>query len=129
MTVETATRLQDLDDTYPAAGDYVKEGDDHLRLLKTVLKETFKGMTHFTVLEGTSTSDQAISGDTDLISLGTVNIPTKGLIMPLIFGRFLDTSAVGNILYPGIKVGASYYYATNDDNGAGPSKTGGLQEH
>ena len=41
MTVETASYISQLDPTYPAAGDPKSEGDNHLRLLKTVLKTQF----------------------------------------------------------------------------------------
>lgn len=41
MTVETAIYISDLNAAYPAAGDPKSEGDDHLRLLKTVTKATF----------------------------------------------------------------------------------------
>ena len=41
MTVETANYISQLDPTYPAAGDPKSEGDNHLRLLKTVLKTQF----------------------------------------------------------------------------------------
>ena len=38
MTVETATHVSDLNASYPAAGDPKSEGDDHIRLVKTVVK-------------------------------------------------------------------------------------------
>ena len=41
MAVESATYISDLTPANPAAGGNVSEGDDHLRLLKTVLKATF----------------------------------------------------------------------------------------
>lgn len=41
MTVESATYLDDLDPSYPAGGDDIPEGDNHIRLLKSVLKATF----------------------------------------------------------------------------------------
>ncbi|MDE2415246.1 MAG: hypothetical protein KGM60_10855 [Comamonadaceae bacterium] len=41
MTVETALYPQQLNTALPASTDFVSEGDDHLRLLKTVLKTTF----------------------------------------------------------------------------------------
>lgn len=41
MTVETATTINQLDTTLPLAADLISEGDDHIRLLKTVLKTTF----------------------------------------------------------------------------------------
>jgi hypothetical protein len=43
MGLEAATYIQDLVSTNPAAGDDVSVGDDHIRLLKTVLKTTFPG--------------------------------------------------------------------------------------
>ena len=41
MTVESATYISQLDPTYPTAGDPKSEGDNHLRLVKTVLKTQF----------------------------------------------------------------------------------------
>lgn len=41
MTVETASYISQLDPTYPAAGDPKSEGDNHFRLVKTVLKTQF----------------------------------------------------------------------------------------
>ena len=41
MTVESATYLNTLDPTKPSATDPKSEGDDHLRLLKSVLQATF----------------------------------------------------------------------------------------
>lgn len=43
MTVETATYLASLNSSLPVSGDQIAEGDDHLRLLKTTLKNTFPG--------------------------------------------------------------------------------------
>lgn len=41
MTVESATYLSQLDSTLPTGGDVKSEGDNHLRLIKAVLKATF----------------------------------------------------------------------------------------
>lgn len=41
MTVETATHIHELDETKPVASNFIGEDDDHLRLIKTVLKATF----------------------------------------------------------------------------------------
>lgn len=41
MSVETALYPPQLNATWPAAADMVSEGDDHIRLTKTVLKTTF----------------------------------------------------------------------------------------
>ena len=43
MPVETSTTLAGLDDTYPLGGDPKSQGDDHLRLIKSVLKAQFPG--------------------------------------------------------------------------------------
>ena len=43
MPLETGTTLADLDRTYPLAGDPTSQGDDHLRLLKSILKDQFPG--------------------------------------------------------------------------------------
>jgi hypothetical protein len=40
MTVEVANALWELDETLPDLEDEVKEGDDHIRLIKQLLKET-----------------------------------------------------------------------------------------
>lgn len=41
MTVESASYISQLDTTLPTAADLISEGDDHLRLTKTVLKTQF----------------------------------------------------------------------------------------
>jgi hypothetical protein len=41
MTVETASYVSELNDTLPGSSDLKSEGDNHLRLLKTVLKTQF----------------------------------------------------------------------------------------
>jgi len=43
MSLETATTLAGLVITNPTTGDQVSQADDHLRLLKTVLKAQFPG--------------------------------------------------------------------------------------
>lgn len=41
MPIESASYVNQLNQAYPAATDGVKEGDDHIRLVKKVLKDTF----------------------------------------------------------------------------------------
>ena len=41
MAVESASWVTQLVDTNPVVGDPVGEGDDHLRMIKTVLKNSF----------------------------------------------------------------------------------------
>lgn len=44
MTVESATYINGLNSSNPASGDAKSEGDDHLRLIKSVLKATFPNL-------------------------------------------------------------------------------------
>ena len=44
MTVESASFISQLNTAYPAAGDNISEGDDHLRLIKSVLKSQFPNL-------------------------------------------------------------------------------------
>lgn len=44
MSLETAQYLHQLNASNPSGADYVKEGDDHIRMLKAVLKATFPGI-------------------------------------------------------------------------------------
>lgn len=44
MTIESATYLNDLNSSYPAGGDQKKEGNDHIALVKAVLKATLPGL-------------------------------------------------------------------------------------
>jgi hypothetical protein len=44
MTVESAAFITDLNSSYPPGSDFLSEGDDHLRLLKSVLKNQFTSL-------------------------------------------------------------------------------------
>lgn len=57
MTVETnAQFISALNKTYPTNRDLIKEGDDHIRLVKSVLQNTFPGM------------DKAVTADSDKLN-------------------------------------------------------------
>ena len=45
MPLEAANYISDLDSTNPAATDQKKQGDDHIRLLKSCLLATLPGLT------------------------------------------------------------------------------------
>ena len=44
MAVESASFISQLSASNPAAGDNISEGDDHLRLIKTVLQTQFPNL-------------------------------------------------------------------------------------
>lgn len=54
MGLEAASFLNDLVAANPAGGDGKSQGDDHLRLLKTVLKASLPGMTAARTMEDTT---------------------------------------------------------------------------
>lgn len=53
MSLESATYISQLNPSNPTAGDNASQGDDHLRLLKSVLQSTFPN------LSGAATATQA----------------------------------------------------------------------
>lgn len=64
MTVETNARfLTELNENYPRKNDLLKEGDDHIRLIKNVLKNTFPAIDR----EVTFTSEKLNQLDTSLV--------------------------------------------------------------
>jgi hypothetical protein len=65
MGLEAASFINDLVDTNPVAGDNVSQGDDHIRLLKAVLKAQFPALSRAIYLEQASV-DLASSTTPDL---------------------------------------------------------------
>ena len=68
MGIESASYISELDDTNPVVGDPVGEGDDHLRLIKTVLQTQFSGLSGTTAV----TTSEAELNYNDITTLGTV---------------------------------------------------------
>ena len=80
MAKETATYISQLVATNPVASDSVSVGDDHLRMLKTVLKTQFSGLTGTTAVTASEAEMNIIDGVTattaelnylDITTLGT----------------------------------------------------------
>jgi len=67
MGLETASYISELVDTNPVVGDPVGEGDDHLRLIKTVLQTQFSGLSGTTAV----TSSEAELNYNNITTLGT----------------------------------------------------------
>ena len=68
MGIETASYISQLVDTNPVVGDPVGEGDDHLRLIKTVLQTQFSGLAGTTAIA----SSEAELNYNNIATLGTV---------------------------------------------------------
>jgi hypothetical protein len=80
MAKETATYISQLVATNPVASDSVSVGDDHLRMLKTVLKTQFSGLTGTTAVSSSEAELNILDGVTataaelnylDITTLGT----------------------------------------------------------
>jgi microcystin-dependent protein len=125
MSVESATYLNDLVTTNPIATDTVAQGDDHLRLLKAVLKASFPGIaapryleqaradvasasapdiwaatTNYVNITGTTTitdfADADFSGQTKLVRFDAVLTLTHGASAIVLPGGANITTAAGD---------------------------------
>ena len=76
MTVESATYVSGLNANYPPGSDTISEGDDHLRLIKSVLKSTLPN------------ADEAING---VHTGGSAPSPTSSGQL------WFDTSGTGDL--------------------------------
>lgn len=77
MSLESATYIADLITTNPDATDQVKQGDDHLRLLKSVLQTSLPGVTRPMYLEQAS-ADLASATTPDLSTVASNYINITG---------------------------------------------------
>ena len=64
MAKETATYISQLNIDYPTASDDVSEGDDHLRIIKEVLKTQFSGLTGTTAISSSEAELNILDGVT-----------------------------------------------------------------
>jgi hypothetical protein len=103
MSLETATYINQLDAANPLGSDPIASGDDHLRLIKSTLKNTFPNITG--VITKTHTEINNLASLTDLSSLETA-------VATAIVNAMNSTK---DALYP---VGSIYTNATNATNPA-----------
>ena len=73
MGLESATYLNGLVDTNPGATDNVSQGDDHLRLIKSVLKNSFPSVDAAVNAIHTGTSAPSTSISAGLLWFDTTN--------------------------------------------------------
>ncbi|MGL5014854.1 MAG: phage baseplate protein [Bacteroidales bacterium] len=71
MTVEVANYITNLNKSYPRNRDLIKEGDDHIRLVKSVLQNTFPGFdSTLTATSGKLNQlDATFSYDSDTVTI------------------------------------------------------------
>jgi len=85
MTIESATYISDLNTANPGATDIIPEGDDHLRLIKTVLKNTLTTDGSGNVSTTKNISGAAITGTSTVTGSALIpssaTVPTNGLYL------------------------------------------------
>lgn len=77
MALETATYISSLDTANPTAADQRKQGDDHIRLIKSTLQNTFPNITGAVTV--THTQLNTVTSKADIASptfTGTPAAPT-----------------------------------------------------
>lgn len=108
MAVETASYISQLVNTNPVVGDPVGEGDDHLRLIKSVLQLQFPNLTAGAV-NTTQTEMNLLDGVTALVTLaadqswsgsqrGTPSVVTDGTLDLNTANNFKYTPGAADIL-------------------------------
>ena len=64
MALESGTYISQLNSSNPTTSDDVAEGDDHLRLIKAVLKNQFSGLTGTTAISSSEAELNILDGVT-----------------------------------------------------------------
>ena len=87
MTVEAASYISELNPSYPADADNIKEGGGptnapgsapgHINMMKTVLQTQFSGLSGTTAVTSSETELNLLDGITALVSLATAQEWTK----------------------------------------------------
>jgi len=84
MALETASWVTQLVDTNPTASDPVSEGDDHLRMVKTVLKNSFPSSSTTAIVPNVSgQSGKYLTNDGTDTSWGTVSAASPGFAVAM----------------------------------------------
>ncbi len=89
MPLETATYIHDLVSTNPVGTDQMSQGDDHIRLLKSVLQAQFPNFTA-AALNSTNTALDAV----------VTAVNTNGVTILGDAGAHFKTNATDGILNP-----------------------------
>tara|TARA_R110000744_G_scaffold118271_2_gene220915 strand:- start:359 stop:847 length:489 start_codon:yes stop_codon:yes gene_type:complete len=80
MTVESASYISQLNTSYPAASDNISEGDDHLRLVKSVLKTQFPNLATTAVTQSSTQMNKLGFEVGAIMMYGSNSIPSTQTI-------------------------------------------------
>src|SRR5262245_57803134 len=85
MSLESGTYVNDLSPTDPPGTDKKKQGDDHLRLIKAVLRNTFPNATrpqYFPRSRTTTTNGNIVASDMAAIIMANATSGAQALALP-----------------------------------------------
>lgn len=118
MGLETSTYVDGLNTSNPAATDGLAQADDHIRLIKTVLKNTFPNIT------GAVTATQSDLNNTSTIPTSLTDLG----ISDGTSGQFLTTNGSGSFSFASVSQGSGGIALTDLSVGAegAASGNGGL---
>lgn len=101
MALETAVNIADLTIANPTSGDPKSQGDDHIRTIKTVLRNAFAGFTGSVAVTGTD------GGAADAYTLTpTTAVPAYGTRMLAIFSPAVNNTGACTLNISGLGVKA-----------------------
>jgi len=84
MSLESASWVTQLNTSNPTASDPVSEGDDHLRMLKTVLQNSFPSSSTAAIIPNVSgQSGKYLTTDGTDTSWGTVSAASPGFAVAM----------------------------------------------
>ena len=104
MGVESATYISELVPANPLAGDPVGQGDDHLRMLKTVLQTQFSGLAGTTAITADESEmnlldGKTVIGDAVLASDQSWSGSQRGTPQTITQGTLIDLDTGNNFLW------------------------------
>ncbi len=99
MTVESASYISQLNTSNPAASDNISEGDDHLRLIKSVLKSQFPNLATTAVTQSSAQMNKLGFETGTLCMFGSNSIPTTETISGVRDWLLCDGSAYSTSTY------------------------------
>lgn len=132
MSVETATYISDLNPSFPTATDGMKEGDDHIRLIKDVIQATFPNIDGAVTATQEKLNNGAIpTGSIVLWYSTSASIPTGWTACDGVQVAKMDGS--GNITPPDLRdkfvVAAGSTYTQGATGGSTTTSSNGAHTH
>ena len=94
MGLESGTYISQLNSSYPTASDDVSEGDDHLRLIKAVLKNQFSGLTGTTAISSSEAELNVLDGIASGLTAAELSI-LDGVTATAAELNYLDITTLG----------------------------------